>query len=36
VAALADRLYPESPWRPALREVLDTLTFRHRMLEELR
>jgi uncharacterized protein DUF5691 len=36
VAALADRLHPDSPWRPPLREVLDTLTFRHRMLEELR
>jgi hypothetical protein len=36
LAARADRLPPDSPWRPALREVLDTLTFRHRMLEELR
>ncbi|HEY6744737.1 MAG TPA: DUF5691 domain-containing protein [Mycobacteriales bacterium] len=36
LAALADRLHPDSPWRPPLREVLDTLTFRHRMLEELR
>lgn len=36
VAAMADRLHPDSPWRPPLREVLDTLTFRHRMLEELR
>ncbi|HST66018.1 MAG TPA: DUF5691 domain-containing protein [Mycobacteriales bacterium] len=36
VAALADRLHPDSPWRPPLRQVLDTLTFRHRMLEELR
>ncbi len=36
VAALADRLDPDFPWRTALREALDTLTFRHRMLEELR
>ncbi|WP_432523578.1 DUF5691 domain-containing protein [Kineococcus sp. SYSU DK006] len=36
VRAAADALPADSPWRPALTDVADTVAERHQMLEELR